>query len=218
MNIPLFGWLQNRFPIETIIVAKRNNAYKIAHDKMRRVMDKESGHEYYTFWKAKGEYTPLPFDKILASDKGNTAFLFSPATGQYYLMDIVEQTEEKEFLKSRFENGTLIQEKVIERVPIIQPVDEKIRQTATVLHHRIDMRFPRGKTFMEKYGALILIIVWGLAIAIPMIFYPAFLSAVTDKLGGITGQINQIISQIQGIQGALPAAGGSVVPTTPPPV
>jgi hypothetical protein len=194
-GLPLIGRVMKFFPIEAIIIQGYNN-YTLKHDKMRRVTDKDSGHEYYTFWQSKGEYKPVPYDKIIPSDKGLSAILFSPASGQYFLTDIVMDMEEKELVVASFENNKLVEKKVKQRVPVIKPINESIRQTASVIHHRLDIRYPRGQTWFEKYGLVIYIILWAMAICIPMIFYPAYLAAVTDKANGVAQQIGQLMNSL----------------------
>lgn len=185
-----------RFPITAVIILKRNDNYSISYDKMRRVVDKESGHEYYTFKKNQGEYRPLPFNKIWNSEKGLVCFLFSPASGQYFLVDIKEDFVEKDVVITKFENNKLVEETVKRFVPIVKPINESIRQTASVIHHRIDMRYPKGKSLFEKYALIIYLIVWALAIALPMLFYPTYLDAVSKNAGSVASQISNLVNQL----------------------
>ena len=184
-----------KYPIEVIII-QGYNQYTAKHDKMRRVIDKNSGHEYYKFKKAKGEYKPVPYEQILPSDKGLLVILYSPSAGQYFLMKIVMDTVEKEVITTKFENNKLIEEKVMMQVPVIKPINESIRQTAPVLHHRMDMIYPKSQTWFEKYGLIIYIIVWGVAIAVPMLFYPTYLEAVGKSAGGVAAKIQEILNQL----------------------
>jgi uncharacterized membrane protein len=204
MNIPLFSKLtvKKRFPIEAIIW-EMYKGDRIKHDRMRRVIDKDSGHEFYQFLKTKGEYRPMPFDRIIPSDTGLVAILASPASGQFFLTELKREYEDKQVTFAKFENNKLVEEVKSLRVPVIRPINESIRQTASVLHHRIDMRYQPKKSWFEKYGAILIIIVVGVAMAIPLIFYPAYLSAVTDKLSGINGQIQTVINSLGGLTSSI---------------
>ena len=197
MNMPFMGrfTVKKRYPIEAIIW-EMYKGDRIRHDRMRRMTDKDSGHEYYQFFKSRGEYKPLPFDKIIPSDTGLVCFLASPASGQFFQCELKREYVEKKVIIAKFENNRLVEEEKMMKVPVIRPINESIRQTASVLHHRIDMRFQPKKSWFEKYGAILIIIVVGVAMAIPLIFYPAYLGAVTDKLSSINGQIQTAINSL----------------------
>lgn len=190
------------FPIEAIIW-EMYKGDRIKHDRMRRKIDKNSGHEFYEFLKTKGEYKPMPFDKIIPSDTGLVAFLASPASGQFFMVELKREYETKNVMFAKFENNKLIEEMRTIKVPVIRPINESIRQTASVLHHRIDMRFQPKKSWFEKYGAILIIIVVGIAMAIPLMFYPMYLSAVTEKLGSINSQIQTTMNSLGQIAGSV---------------
>lgn len=201
-----------RFPIEVIII-QLYKSNTIKHDRMKRVVDKNSGHEYYRFWKSPGEYRPVPFDKIIPSDRGLMVILASPAAGQYFLTEIVQEYKEKEVIQTKFENNKLVTETVTMKVPVVRPINESIRQTAPVLHHRMDSIYPKGKSFFEKYATAIYIIIFAVAIVIPMIFYPMYLSSISDKANGVATQISNLLNQLGvATQTASQAAAGAVKP------
>ena len=99
--------VKKQYPVECIIW-EMYKGDRIRHDRMRRVTDKNSGHEYYQFLKFKGEYKPMPFDKIIPSDTGLTAFLASPASGQYFCVELKREYEEKDIELTKFENNKLL--------------------------------------------------------------------------------------------------------------
>ena len=207
-----FSFITKRFPVEAIIIEGFNSNH-IKHDRMRRVVDKNTGHEFYTFKSSKGEYVPVPYSKMIPSDKGLVVILYSPASGQYFLVNIVMDYIEKEVITAKFENNKLIEEKKMVNVPVVKPYNESIRQVAPVIHRYLDAQFHK-KSFMEKYGAIILIVVWAVAILLPMIFYPAYLDAVSKNAAGVANQISNMLSQL-GV--ASSQISHVVPPTTPPP-
>lgn len=197
--------VKKRYPVEAIIW-EMYKGDRIRHDRMRRTIDKETGHEFYQFLKSKGEYRPMPFDKIIPSDTGLTAFLASPASGQYFLVELKREYEEKDVTFARFENNKLIEQTLRIKAPVIKPINESLRQTATVLHHRTNLRFSPKKTWMEKYGALLIIIVVGIAMAMPLIFYPMYLTAVMDKLNGINSGLQGVVNNLANVMGSVHTA------------
>lgn len=199
IKVPIVGkmYIRKYFPATVNIYAKRHDSVLKIDDRCGRRFDKLSGIEYYTLLRSKGEFKPVPYRFIYQSDTGAPHInLWSPASGQYFPMEIKEDEVEVEREIIKIVNNRVTTEMVTIREPAIKPVDESIMQTANVSHRKVDIIYKDRESQWTKFLPIMMLMTMGIVMFGILLFYPAFFTQMVDTMNSLTGRLEAVVDKV----------------------
>jgi len=160
-----------KFPIRVVVAARRGGTPMIFEDRASRITEKDD-IEYHLLKKENAKIRPIPFSAMYPGAKGRTyAFLLSPEKGSYFPMTIDNPGELK--------------------------VSSKEMDTWFLLQTQIaNMRFPKEKSFLEKYASFIILGFTATIMLIIVLFSMNALASVAGTAAGISSQLTEIAQMI----------------------
>ena len=84
MMFPISFYINRRWPVNLIIKIPRKNGYDLHFDRARRVVEKETGKEYYRIRKLKQDAKASMFKHMIRTNSGLYVELYSPSPSEYF--------------------------------------------------------------------------------------------------------------------------------------
>jgi hypothetical protein len=202
--------------VKLFVIARRSGNRRLLIDSAYRVTDKRKGTDVYKLKKMKETIRPIEYENIVQNNEGNFAPCFSPAKGEFYPMyldetytafaEIPELVLDAEGKPVKNEDGTPKFEK--RRVEVrgrIEPVNEDQKAFFYNENMKAFQRFKKGD-FWEKYGALISVLVTGIALGLVFLFWSQAAAEMAKENAASLNVLKQITQAVSGASNLVPAA------------
>jgi hypothetical protein len=158
-----------KYPVTAYIFQRREGGYKLDVDKVGRFRTghKEDTYEY-RFRKIKDTCPAARYDNIFPTKRGEIAFFFSPAPGEYLGMTVKEFWKK---VKSKVPDpdnpGYLKEIETDDWEPTIQPIDDDLHSWFVQKAKRMKQKYENISSWDKYYPIIVIIIV---AVALVIVF------------------------------------------------
>ena len=160
-----------KFPVLAYIFQPRGEGYKVIVDKVGRFRTGPKDDTFqYRFKKIRDTCPAARFDNLYPSGKGDIAFFFSPAPGEYHPLEIKEQFGTKKIkvqVPDPLNPNIMKEVEIDQKIKVIQPINDDLHSWFVQKAKRMKQKYENISGW-DKYYPIIIIIV--LAIALVLIF------------------------------------------------
>ncbi len=198
-HIPIINTKIFKFTRKVTVFKKRGDTYIPYYDVGKEVkfIGKENLITHKIYLRYDDAYAPMPDSKFVRGDK-SLAYI-EVGDKDYVPCEIVVDEKGKKVKLNLFESS-ILQAKAL--------VTQEMRETVETV---------RKQGFWEKYGGVVLPIVYFVIAGIMLVMVLKQTTTITSGLGGVANKISQIVDKLGNIAGQIGSGISQATNSTPPP-